>query len=179
MIYSKLHGLYHRLLNKLTRTVKEKNWNDIPINHSTTFFKDGSQLFDPHLVGTETLGNQMKTSQTCREVLEVLKKLSPNNDVDFAKEFYEKGLETFGENWVYADINTALLTISKNIKVENYMEIGVRRGRSMTMMASHSPEANFYGFDMWIEDYCDSPNPGPEFVKEELSKVGYQGKIEL
>ncbi len=179
MIYSKLHGLYHRLLNKLTRTVKRKNWNDIPINHSTTFFKDGSQLFDPHLVGTETLGNQMKTSQTCREVLEVLKKLSPNNDVDFAKEFYEKGLETFGENWVYADINTALLTISKNIKVENYMEIGVRRGRSMTMMASQSPGANFYGFDMWIEDYCDSPNPGPEFVKEELSKVGYQGKIEF
>ena len=35
----------------------------------------------------------------------------------------------------------------------------------MTMMASHSPEANFYGFDMWIEDYCDSPNQ-VQFVKE-------------
>jgi len=179
MIYSKIHGLYYRLINKINRTIKKKNWNSIPKNDSTTFFKEGSQLFDPHLVGTETLGNQMKSSQTCKEVLEILNKITPNNDVDFVKEFYTKGLELYGDSWVYADINTALLTISKNLKIENYLEIGVRRGRSMTMMASQSPEANFYGFDMWIEDYCDSPNPGPDFVKEELSKVGYRGKIEF
>jgi predicted O-methyltransferase YrrM len=179
MIYSKIHGFYYRLINKINRTIKRKKWATVPINTSTTFFKEGSQLFDPHLVGTETLGNQMKSSETCREVLEILNKITQNNDVEFVKKFYEKGLNLFGDNWVYADINTALITISKNLEVENYMEIGVRRGRSMTMMASQSPEANFYGFDMWIEDYCDSPNPGPEFVKEELRKVDFKGKIEF
>ena len=94
-------------------------------------------------------------------------------------DFINKGVEKFGENWLYADINTALVAIGKNINVENYMEIGVRRGRSMAMLASQSPNANFYGFDMWIEDYCGSENPGPEFVKSELEKVGYKGKISL
>ena len=58
------------------------------------------------------------------------------------------------------------------MKVENYMEIGVRRGRSLCMLASQQKEANLYGFDMWIEDYHDSPNPGPDFVKKELEKEG-------
>ena len=44
------------------------------------------------------------------------------------------------------------------------------------MLASQQKEANLYGFDMWIEDYHDSPNPGPDFVKKELEKVGFQGK---
>ena len=179
MIYSNIHGLFYRLINKINRTIKKKSWNSTPINNSTTFFKEGSQLFDPHLAGTETLGKQMKSAGICREVLEILKKLTPNSDVEFAKDFYTKGLDLYGDNWTYADINTALLTISKNLEIENYMEIGVRRGRSMTMMASQSPKASFYGFDIWIEDYCDSPNPGPDFVKDELKKVGYEGKIEF
>lgn len=179
MIYSYIHGLFYRLINKINRTIKKKSWNSTPINDSTTFFKEGSQLFDPHLAGTETLGKQMKSASICREVLEILKKLTPNSDVEFAKDFYTKGLDLYGDNWTYADINTALLTISKNLEIENYMEIGVRRGRSMTMMASQSPKASFYGFDIWIEDYCDSPNPGPDFVKDELKKVGYKGKIEF
>tara|TARA_B100000674_G_C37895296_1_gene941031 strand:+ start:757 stop:1590 length:834 start_codon:yes stop_codon:yes gene_type:complete len=179
MIYSKIHGLFYRLINKINRTIKKKSWKSTPINNSSTFFKEGSQLFDPHLVGTETLGRQMKSARICSEVLDILNKITPNNDVEFAKDFYSKGLSLYGDDWTYADINTALLTISKNLEIENYMEIGVRRGRSMTMMASHSPQANFYVFDMWIEDYCDSPNPGPDFVKDELKKVGFEGNIEF
>lgn len=177
MIFSKIHSLYWRLINKIARTKKRRVWSVTPANNSTTFFNKGSQLFDPHLVGTETLGNQMKKHDASYEALKVLEKISRNNDVDFVINFYKKGLENFGEDWRYADINTALITIGKNIKVENYLEIGVRRGRSMAMLASQCPNADFYGFDIWIEDYCDSPNPGPEFVKEELKKFGYSGNI--
>ena len=43
------------------------------------------------------------------------------------------------------------------------------------MLASQQQEANLFGFDMWIENYHDSPNPGPDFVKKELEKVGFKG----
>ena len=177
MLYSNLHSLYYRLINKINRVNKKKSWASTPIQDSTTFFGETSQLFDPHLVGAKNLGLQMQTKKTYEQVLDVLNKITPNNDVKFAKEFIEKGIEKYGDSWLYADINTALITIGKNIDVENYMEIGVRRGRSMAMLASQSPNANFYGFDMWIEDYCGSENPGPDFVKSELGKVGYNGKI--
>ncbi|RPF75040.1 MAG: class I SAM-dependent methyltransferase [Rickettsiales bacterium TMED289] len=179
MIFSRIHTLYWRLINKIIRTSKKRAWSSTPKNNSSTFFKKGSQLFDPHLVGVKTLGDQMQRAAVCRDALEVLEKISRNKDVDFVIEFYKKGLENFGSDWKYADINTALITIGKNIEVENYLEIGVRRGRSMAMLASQCPDANFFGFDIWIEDYCDSPNPGPNFVKEELKKFGYVGNIDF
>ena len=177
LIYSKIHSLLYRLINKINRIYKRKKWESIPIQKTTTFFSDNAQLFDPHLVGTETLVKQMTSTESIEAVLEILDKITPNDDVNFVKKFYRKGLEKFGKNWVYADINTALITISKNIDIENYMEIGVRRGRSMAMVASNEPEANLYGFDMWIENYCGSENPGPDFVKAELKNVGYTGNI--
>ncbi len=177
MLYSELHSLVYRLINKFNRTKKRKSWANIPVQISTTFFNNNSQLFDPHLIGTKTLAKQMHSLETLQEVLAILEKITPNDDVDFVKKFYKKGIGEFGDNWVYADINSALIAISKNLDIQNYMEIGVRRGRSMTMLASNSPMANLYGFDMWIENYCGSENPGPEFVKNELQKVNFQGNI--
>ena len=92
-------------------------------------------------------------------------------------EFYEKGLRLYGDKWVYADINTALIGLSKIMDIQNYMEIGVRRGRSLCMLGSQKKTANLYGFDMWIEDYHNSPNPGPNFVKNELDKFDFQGRV--
>mgnify|MGYP007000187853 len=88
-------------------------------------------------------------------------------------------LSKFGENWKYADINTAIYTFSRLLEIENYLEIGVRRGRSMSVFASQSKSANIYGFDMWIPDYAGSENPGETLVREELNKFGYQGKLTL
>ena len=103
------------MINKIVRTYKKRVWSVVPANNSTTFFKKKSQLFDPHLVGAETLGNQMKKPDASYEALKVLEKLSRNNDIDFVMDFYKKGLENFGKDWRYADINTALITIGKNI----------------------------------------------------------------
>tara|TARA_Y100000588_G_C14280386_1_gene936817 strand:+ start:7734 stop:8570 length:837 start_codon:yes stop_codon:yes gene_type:complete len=178
-IYSKIHSLYYRLINKINRVNKRKRWSAIPIQEATTFFSDKAQLFDPHLVGAQTLGKQMTNHHSITDALEILDKITPNDDVEFAKKFYKKGLEIYGDNWVYADINTALITISRNVDVQNYMEIGVRRGRSMAMLASKSPNANLYGFDMWIQNYCGSENPGPEFVEEELRSVGFSGNAKF
>lgn len=176
MFFSKLHSLYWRVINKIKRTLKRNSWKKIPSNSSTTFFKDGIQLLDPHLLGPETIKNLISNNEVIKEALLILKKLESNHDVEFISEFYEKGLRLYGDKWVYADINTALVGLSKIMDIENYMEIGVRRGRSLCMLGSQKKTANLYGFDMWIEDYHNSPNPGPDFVNKELDKFDFQGK---
>ena len=74
MLYSNLHSLYYRLINKLNRINKKKQWSSVPIQKSTTFFGKNSQLFDPHHVSAKNLGFQMQNQKIYVEVLEVLKK---------------------------------------------------------------------------------------------------------
>lgn len=65
----------------------------------------------------------------------------------------------------------------------HYLEIGVRRGRSLAQVLAESPATLAYGFDLWIADYGSVPgkgirtaNPGPDFVRAELAKVGVTAK---
>lgn len=61
-----------------------------------------------------------------------------------------------------------------------YLEIGVRRGHSLCMVASCSraPMA-IYGFDLWLENYAGEENPGAQLVRSEIEKFGYKGRLEL
>ncbi len=179
MFYSYLHGLYFRLINKINRLIKRRRWNSIPKNKSTTYFNDKIQLFDPHLLGVTTLAKEITSIQTTKEILKIYEKLESEPCIDFAKNFLKKGITNFGDSWFYADINSVLYSISKNLDIENYLEIGVRRGRSMCIVASQTPNISIYGFDMWIPNYTGSDNPGPDFVKTELSKFNYNGKLEF
>ena len=93
--------------------------------------------------------------------------------------FYKAGLANIGPTWVYADINTVLMGLARRLCVESYLEIGVRRGRSMAMVASQVPDCRIVGFDMWVDDYAGMENPGPAHVREELQRVGYAGSLEF
>jgi predicted O-methyltransferase YrrM len=94
-------------------------------------------------------------------------------------DFYRTGIERFGDQWTHADLNTVLYAICRKINVASYMEIGVRRGRSMAIVAATRPHAKLVGFDLWIKDYAGVENPGPDFVRNELTRVGHQGPLEL
>ncbi len=172
-----LHSLYTRLNNKIKKLRKKNSWETIPHLDDNVFFKDGLQLYDPHLIGVQTLGDQCKHADTAQDVLQILNQLESEPSINFVIEYISKGLNKYGKNWKYADINTVLYTISKNIKISNYLEIGVRRGRSMCVLASQANEANFYGFDLWVENYTGSENPGPDFVRSELNKFNYKGSL--
>ena len=43
----------------------------------------------------------------------------------------------------------------------------------MASVASRTPGVKLYGFDMWLSGYGGSENPGSDFIKNELKKVGY------
>lgn len=72
-----------------------------------------------------------------------------------------------------------LAYLAKLLKVERYLEVGVRRGFSMAIVAARRPKANLVGFDKWITDYANAPNPGPDFVRGELQRLGHIGVIEF
>ena len=180
MFYSYIHSLYYRLIIKIKKLKKKKVWSSTPHQDDTTYFSENFMLYEPHLAGSSTFKYLLTSSNTASEVLKILESLTPGEvSLEYVINFYKKGLSKFGENWKYADINTAIYTFSKLLEIENYLEIGVRRGRSMSVFASQSKSANIYGFDMWIPDYAGSENPGESLVREELNKFGYQGKLTL
>lgn len=70
-----------------------------------------------------------------------------------------------------------LAYLAEVLKPERYLEIGVRRGLSMAMVAGRVPDCDITGMDAWIEDYAGAANPGPDFVREEMRRVGFRGKL--
>lgn len=179
-MYSFLHSIFYRIVIKLKKIKKKASWSKVPIQEKTTFFSDEFMLYEPHLAGASTFANQIQDIETTKEVLKTLDLLSPGEpSLEFVKDFYRKGIENFGDSWKYADISSAVYVFSKMLSVENYLEVGVRRGRSMTVFASQSKNANIFGFDKWIKNYAGSENPGESLVREELNKVGFEGSLKI
>ncbi len=77
------------------------------------------------------------------------------------------------------DLRLAIAWLARMIEPDRYLEIGVRRGFSMSTLAAIRPHARIFGFDMWVEDYVGVSNPGVEFVRGELNRVGYRGNAQF
>ena len=137
------------------------------------------QWYLPALAGPATFLPFCIGASPVREARAVMDRLSTDQYLEFVKNYYDAGLNAFGDAWVYGDINTFLLGVAKILQPESYLEIGVRRGRSACMVASQSPKVNFVGFDMWIENYAGMENPGESLVRSELMNIGHSGTIEF
>lgn len=138
-----------------------------------------ADYYNPVLLGPETLRRAATSTAVVRDVLDVLGKLEPDDYTRYLGEYCGEGLRRFGDAWAYADICTVLLAATRAVAPRTYLEIGVRRGRSMAMVAAAAPECALHGFDMWIEDYAGMPNPGGDFVKKEIASLGHKGHIEM
>ena len=139
----------------------------------------GTDYYSPVLVGPETVLRRASRADAVRSVLGVLAHLEPDDYTRYLTAYYEEGLRRFAEDWVYADICTVLLSAAEIIRPASYLEIGVRRGRSMAMVAAAAPRAALFGFDMWVPDYAGMDNPGPDFVRAEMKRVEHQGELSL
>ena len=112
-------------------------------------------------------------------VSSTLKRLTPTQEIADQLFFYGWGEGKFGEHWRFADITTTLYAACLFLRPTSYLEIGVRRGRSAAVVAAASPRCAIYGFDLWIPDYAESENPGPDFVRSELKLAGHEGELVL
>ena len=132
----------------------------------------------PALAGASTFAVAAVAPATVRRALDVLQRLTPDTYAEYLATFYRDGLERHPE-WRYADINTALLALAAGLRPQRYLEIGVRRGRSLAMVASVCPECDIVACDMFIEGYAGMDNPGPALVRSELARVDFRGGLEF
>lgn len=75
------------------------------------------------------------------------------------------------------DVRCVLSWLARELRPETYLEVGVRRGFSMAVVAARCPEVEIYGFDSWVPRYGGVENPGPRFVQSEMERVGYRKKV--
>jgi predicted O-methyltransferase YrrM len=87
--------------------------------------------------------------------------------------------ERYRQRRPYWDLACALRQIAAGTEARAYLEIGTRKGKSMAMVARERPEATIYGFDLWMSPYSGDDNPGPDFVRAEMARVGYRGALEF
>lgn len=151
----------------------------VPTVDANTYLEAGNQWYAPPLGGASTFAEFVVGGAPVREALAVLDRLSPDLYSEYLTRFYQAGLAQFGDRWRYADINTALVGIAGAVPPQTYLEIGVRRGRSLAMIASRAPRCHIVGCDMFMENYGGMPNPGPDFVRAELGRVGFAGQLDF
>ena len=140
---------------------------------------DLGNWYSPVLLGAGTIGAKAMQTDCLRQAMEIIGRLETDDYVRYLQAYYQTGLERFGNAWRYADIATVLLAAAQLAHPLRYLEIGVRRGRSMAMVAATCPDCDIVGFDLWQANYAGIPNPGPDFVTTEMKKLGHRGGLEL
>jgi len=160
-----------RVLPPVTATTDEVIANSFRIK--------GTQWYAPPLAGASTLAAPLFEADTYRGTLHVLKQLAEDEYLVFLRGFMSRGIKRFGTHWRYADICTVLYALAHALEVEHYLEIGVRQGRSMAMVASRRPGVHVAAFDMWRQDYAGMDNPGPDFVRAQMGRLGHTGRLEF
>jgi predicted O-methyltransferase YrrM len=151
----------------------------VPLLAINTYEELGNQWYAPTLGGASTLSQYIVGGSVVREALMILNRLSPDQYQEYVTRFYKAGLDRFGDRWQYADLNTALLGLANAIAPATYLEIGVRRGRSLAMVASRSPRCHIVGCDLFLDHYAGMENPGPDFVRAEVKRVGFTGQLDF
>jgi predicted O-methyltransferase YrrM len=132
------------------------------------------------MIGAQSIAGGFATSPRQIELArDLLQRLSPDDYSLYMQNYYTEGLKRFGDSWNYADLVTVVMGVAGVLRPRNYLEIGVRRGRSVSAVASLAPECDITMFDMWITNYAGMDNPGPDFVINQLKSVGHLGKTEF
>ncbi|HVW19082.1 MAG TPA: class I SAM-dependent methyltransferase [Solirubrobacteraceae bacterium] len=139
----------------------------------------GLDYYDGVVVGAEAIGALACEPATLDEAMALVARQEGDDYVSYVREFVGAGRRAGGEAWRFADITTALLAAARLLRPRSYLEIGVRRGRSMGIVAATAPECEIVGVDMWMADYAGMENPGPELVREQMARLGHRGRLEL
>ncbi len=97
----------------------------------------------------------------------------------FLREWYEHGLGHFGDDWRYLDARCVLTAYATLAKPRRYLEIGVRNGMSLCMVAAACPSVDIVGFDLFQQSYGGMELHGEAHVRAEAKKFEHAGALEL
>lgn len=144
-----------------------------------SIFDHGKNFYGNVILNPSTLAAMCSSAESWNELLSFHHLLVTDEYVQYLDAYYRESLKRFGNNWRYFDVVNVLFGASKTVQPKNYLEIGVRRGRSACTVARGCPSVNIIGFDLWDPNYAGMENPGPAFVKAELLRHGHTGTLDF
>jgi predicted O-methyltransferase YrrM len=166
-------------LRSLYRVVRGRTEPSVAPAGRLAYLEPGNQWYRPVIAGVSSLAAKVSGAGAVRRSFDVLQRLECDAYHQYVMNVYRAGLERLGPSWVYADLYTTLSGVAELVQPQAYLEIGVRRGHSMSMVAAHAPTCDIYGFDLWIQDYAGLENPGKAFVEQQLARVGFSGRVQF
>lgn len=146
-----------------------------PTASNRAIFEHPQSFYGNVLLNPSTIADAATSMELWQELLSFHHQLATDEYVAYLDAYYRECLRRFGPHWHYLDIVNVLYASAKLLQPANYLEIGVRRGRSVCVVAKACPTVNIFAFDMWMPNYAGMDNPGATFVANELKKVGHQG----
>jgi len=130
-------------------------------------------------IGAQTIGARAVDPELVSAVTGEVLAADEDPYVRYVAGFVAAGARVGGPHWRYADIATVLAAATELLSPATYLEIGVRRGRSMGVVARRAPGCAIIGIDMWNPGYAGIENPGPEHVRSHIADCGHAGALEL
>ena len=128
------------------------------------------------ILNPRTLAKKAASAAVWNEILDFHSQLATDDYTRYLDGFYRTSLERFGPDWVYYDIVNVVYAAAKLVQPRRYLEIGVRRGRTLCSAVRGCPSVDIWACDMWVANYAGMDNPGETFVSQELAAHGHQGK---
>lgn len=133
---------------------------------------DGFEYYGGAVIGAASIGRLALDRDLRAEIFDLLGRLEHDDYVEYVARFAAAGEARAGPLWQYADLTTVLAAACRLIDPRDYLEIGVRTGRSLAVAAHFAPQCELLGVDLWEQGYADMPNPGPAFVERQLELAG-------
>lgn len=170
---------YSRLSKDIDNSIQSSTQEFRPMKTLRSVFQHGKDFYGPVILNPSTLVNAAISSETWTKILDFHHLLATDEYVQYLDAYYRESRSRFGSHWFYLDIVNTLFAASSLLQPRRYLEIGVRRGRSAAVVAKACPSVDIVAFDMWIKGYAGMENPGPNFVMNELSRMGHTGSIDF
>jgi predicted O-methyltransferase YrrM len=136
-------------------------------------------FYGPAVVGAATIGAYAVDPAVVTRVVDEVAASDADAYVDYVRAFVAEGRRRGGHHWRYADITTVLHAAAELLRPSSYLEIGVRRGRSMAVVTRSAPDCSLVGVDFWNPGYAGIDNPGEPHVREIVAAAGHGGTLEL
>lgn len=134
------------------------------------------ELFNTDYVNPATIVRLATSGPLWDELLAFHDELATDSFVQQFDDFYRRARRLWGDAWWHLEIVNVLFATAKLHNPARYLEIGVRRGRSASVVVRGCPNVDIVACDMWVQPYAGMENPGEAFVREELAKHGHTGQ---
>ena len=164
------------MLENLRRRSRDAKHTDARLS-SAPPAPSGIDFYGPATAGATTIGRLATTSAVLDDVLALLARLEQDDYIDYVRNFVESGRAVAGDDWRYADITTVLAAATRLLRPQAYLEIGVRRGRSLPSSPQALRSALSSPSTSGTRGMRESANPGPEHVRGQLGQIGHTGSL--